>query len=94
MNKIKKIPKFKNEDEERDFWAKNESSNYMDWSKAQKNPALPNLKPSTRAISLRLPLTMLDQLKSLSNKKDVPYQSYIKIILDERIKKEIERRKR
>ena len=94
MNKIKKIPKFKNEDEERDFWAKNESSNYMDWSKAQKNPALPNLKPSTRAISLRLPLTMLDQLKSLSNKKDVPYQSYIKIILDEKIKKEIGRRKR
>jgi len=94
MNKIKKIPKFKNEDEERDFWAKNESSNYMDWSKAQKNPALPNLKPSTRAISLRLPLTMLDQLKSLSNKKDVPYQSYIKVILDEKIKKEIGRRKR
>jgi predicted DNA binding CopG/RHH family protein len=90
MNKIKKIPKFKNEDEERSFWAKNDSSNYMDWSKAQKNPALPNLKPSTKAISLRLPLTMLDQLKSLSNKKDVPYQSYIKIILDEKIREETE----
>jgi len=90
MNKIKKIPKFKNEDEERSFWAKNDSSNYMDWSKVQKNPALPNLKPSTKAISLRLPLTMLDQLKSLSNKKDVPYQSYIKIILDEKIREETE----
>jgi predicted DNA binding CopG/RHH family protein len=88
MNKIKKIPKFKNEDEERDFWAKNDSSAYMDWSKAQKNPVFPNLKPSTRTISLRLPLTMLDQLKSLSNKKDVPYQSYIKVILDEKIKEE------
>ncbi len=89
MNKIKKIPKFKNEDEERDFWAKNDSSAYIDWSKAQKNPSFPNLKPSTKTISLRLPLTMLDQLKSLSNKKDVPYQSYIKIILDAKIREEI-----
>lgn len=89
MNKIKKIPKFKNEDEERDFWAKNDSSAYIDWSKAQKNPGFPNLKPSTKTISLRLPLTMLDQLKSLSNKKDVPYQSYIKIILDAKIREEI-----
>lgn len=88
MNKIKKIPKFKNEDEERVFWAKNDSSAYIDWSKAQKNPVFPKLKPSTRTISLRLPLTMLDQLKSLSNKKDVPYQSYIKVILDEKIKEE------
>lgn len=88
MNKIKKIPKFKNEDEERDFWAKNDSSAYLDWSKAQKNPVFPNLKPSTKTISLRLPLTMLDQLKSLSHKKDVPYQSYIKVILDEKIKEE------
>ena len=88
MNKIKKIPKFKNEDEERTFWDKNDSNNYIDWSKAQKNPAMPKLKPSTKTISLRLPLTMLDQLKSLSNKKDVPYQSYIKVILDEKIREE------
>lgn len=94
MNKIKKIPKFKNEDQERDFWAKNDSSDYMDWSKAHKNPTLPNLKPSTKTISLRLPLTMLDQLKILSNKKDIPYQSYIKVILDEKIKEETSLRKR
>lgn len=94
MDKIKKIPKFKNEDEERDFWAKNDSSTYLDWSKAQKNPVFPNLKPSTKTISLRLPLTMLDQLKSLSNKKDVPYQSYIKVILDEKIKEETSLKKK
>ncbi len=94
MNKVKKIPKFKNEDEERDFWAKNDSTDYIDWDKAQNNPAMPNLKPSTKTISLRLPLTMLDQLKSISNKKDVPYQSYIKVILDEKIKEESIQRKK
>jgi predicted DNA binding CopG/RHH family protein len=94
MNKIKKIPKFKSEDEERNFWANNDSSNYMDWSKAKKNPSLPNLRPSTKTISLRLPLIMLDHLKSLSNKKDVPYQSYIKVILDEKIREEISQKKK
>ncbi len=94
MSKIKKIPKFKSEDEERNFWANNDSSNYIDWSKAKKNPSLPNLKPSTKTISLRLPLIMLDHLKSLSNKKDVPYQSYIKVILDEKIKEEISQKKK
>jgi predicted DNA binding CopG/RHH family protein len=94
MNKIKKIPKFKSEDEERNFWANNDSSNYMDWSKAKKNPSLPNLRPSTKTISLRLPLIMLDHLKSLSNEKDVPYQSYIKVILDEKIREEISRKRK
>jgi len=94
MNKIKKIPKFKNEDEERDFWAKNDSNNYIDWSQAQKNPSLSNLKPSTKTISLRLPLSMLDQLKSLANKKDVPYQSYIKVMLDEKIREEIDKKRK
>ena len=94
MKNNKKIPKFKNEDEERDYWAKNDSTDYIDWGKAQKNPAMPNLKPSTKTISLRLPLTMLDQLKTISNKKDVPYQSYIKVILDEKIKKESFQRKK
>lgn len=88
MNKNKKIPKFKNEDEERNFWARSDSSNYLDWSKAQKNPNLPNLKPSTKTISLRLPLIMLDQIKNIANKKDVPYQSYIKIVLADIIKEE------
>jgi predicted DNA binding CopG/RHH family protein len=94
MSKIKKIPKFKSEDEERNFWANNDSSNYMDWSKAKKNPSLPNLRPSTKTISLRLPLIMLDHLKSLSNEKDVPYQSYIKVILDEKIREEISRKRK
>lgn len=94
MSKIKKIPKFKSDDEERNFWANNDSSNYIDWSKAKKNPSLPNLKPSTKTISLRLPLIMLDHLKSLSNKKDVPYQSYIKVILDEKIREEISRKRK
>jgi predicted DNA binding CopG/RHH family protein len=86
--KYKKIPKFKNEDEERAFWVKEDSTDYVDWNKAIKNPAMPNLKPSTRAISLRLSLSMLDQLKTLSNKKDIPYQSYIKAILAEKIREE------
>ena len=85
---LKKIPKFKNEDEEREFWSENNSVNYIDWAKAKKNPTMPNLKPSTKTISLRLPLSMLDQLKTLSNKKDIPYQSYIKVILDEKIRNE------
>jgi predicted DNA binding CopG/RHH family protein len=88
IKQLNKTPKFKNEDEERDFWTKNDSTDYVDWDKAQKNPAMPNLKPSTKTISLRLPLTMLDQLKTMSNKKDIPYQSYIKVILDEKIKEE------
>jgi predicted DNA binding CopG/RHH family protein len=94
MSKIKKIPKFKSEDEERNFWANNDSSNYLDWSKAKKNLSLPNLRPSTKTISLRLPLIMLDHLKSLSNEKDVPYQSYIKVILDEKIREEISRKRK
>lgn len=86
--KIKKIPRFKNEDEERDFWATHDSTEYFDWSKAIKGVKFPNLKPSTKTISLRLPLSMLDDIKMMANQKDVPYQSYIKIILDEKIKKE------
>lgn len=85
---LKKIPKFKNEDEEREFWASHDSTEFFDWSKAIKNPGFPNLKPSTKTISLRLPQSMLDNLKILANKRDVPYQSFIKIILDERIRRE------
>ncbi len=86
--KIKKIPRFKNEDEERDFWATHDSTEYFDWSKAITGVKFPNLKPSTKTISLRLPLSMLDDIKIMANQKDVPYQSYIKIILDEKIRKE------
>lgn len=88
MKKLKNIPKFKSESEERDFWLNNESSEFINWQKA-KPVTFPNLKPSTKTISLRLPESMLDDLKSLANKRDVPYQSFIKIILKERIDREI-----
>jgi len=81
---MKPIPDFENEDEERAFWAQHDSSEYMDWSQAQR-AVFPNLKPSTRAISLRLPESMLDELRQLANQRDVPYQSLIKVFLRERI---------
>lgn len=84
----KKIPKFNSEDEERDFWATHDSTEYVDWKKA-KRIKFPNLKPSTRTISIRLPESMLDDLKILANKKDVPYQSLLKIYLAERIRREL-----
>ena len=85
---MKKIPKFKNEDQERDFWNKADSSEYIDWKKAKKI-VLPNLKPSVKTISLRLPESMLEEIKLLANKRDVPYQSLMKIFLSERIEKEL-----
>src|SRR5690242_15647699 len=81
---MKPIPEFENEDEERAFWAQHDSSEYVDWSRAQR-AVFPNLKPSTRAISLRLPESMLDELRQLANQRDVPYQSLIKVFLRERI---------
>ena len=84
----KKIPSFRNEDEEREFWAKHDSTEYVDWSKAQK-VVFPNLKPSVKSISLRLTESMLDELQVLANKRDVPYQSLMKIFLAERIDKEL-----
>ncbi|MBF0104519.1 MAG: BrnA antitoxin family protein [Deltaproteobacteria bacterium] len=86
-DKKKKIPNFKNDDEERKFWAKHDSTEYIDWSGAART-IFPNLKPSTQTISLRLPKTMLEQLKLLANKKDVPYQSLLKIFLAEKIEEE------
>ncbi len=86
--KFKKLPRFKSEDEERKFWAVNDSTEYVDWSKAIKNPLFPNLKLSTETISLRLTESMLNELKMLANSKDIPYQSYIKMLLAEKIKEE------
>ncbi len=86
--KIKKIPKFKNEDEERAFWAAHDSTEYINWKKAKK-VMLSNLKPSVKSISLRLPESMIEELKLLANKKDVPYQSLLKIFLAERIGEEL-----
>ena len=85
---MKKIPRFKTENEEREFWAKADSADYIDWSKARR-VVFSNLKPSLKTISLRLPESMLDELKLLANKHDVPYQSLIKMFLAERIDKEL-----
>jgi predicted DNA binding CopG/RHH family protein len=82
--KIKPVPKFRTEAEERIFWETHDSTEYVDWSKA-KRAHLPNLKPSTTAISLRLPVSLLDQIKIAANKRDVPYQSLIKVWLAEKI---------
>ena len=88
---VKRIPDFSNEDEERIFWATHDSADYLDWSRA-KPAVLPRLKPSTKTISLRLPESMLNELRLLSSKRDVPYQSLIKIILQERIDQELHQR--
>lgn len=85
MNKpLKQIPKFTNEAEERAFWEKHDSADYVDWTKA-KRTALPNLKPATKTISLRLPQHMLDSIKAAANARDVPYQSLIKVWLKEKL---------
>ncbi|MBU1342853.1 MAG: BrnA antitoxin family protein [Proteobacteria bacterium] len=84
----KKIPKFDNEDAEREFWETHDSTEFINWSQAKK-VTLSNLKPSVRKISLRLPESMLQELKLLANKRDVPYQSLLKIFLAERIEKEL-----
>ncbi|HRE40926.1 MAG TPA: BrnA antitoxin family protein [Ignavibacteria bacterium] len=83
-NRLNKIPKFKNEDEERDFWTNADSSDYFNFNNPIK-AYFPNLKHSTETISLRLPKPLLDKIKILANQKDVPYQSLIKIILDKGI---------
>lgn len=88
MSKSRNIPRFKNEDEERDFWAKEDSTEYIEWEKAQ-HASFAKLKPSTKTISLRLPESMLNDIKIIANKRDVPYQSLIKIILKERIDREL-----
>ncbi|MFA7301746.1 MAG: BrnA antitoxin family protein [Candidatus Shapirobacteria bacterium] len=87
MKKYKMIPRFKNEDEERDFWSTHDSTDYIDWSKAEK-VVFPNLKPTTVSISLRLPISLLARIKQFANKKDVPYQSLMKIYLSDRVKTE------
>lgn len=85
--KIKSIPHFKNEDEEDQFWSTHDLIEYFDMSKAI-HMEFPNLKPTTKTISLRLPAMLLNNLKKIANKKDVPYQSLIKVFLDEKVKDE------
>ncbi len=85
------LPEFKNEDEEREFWTSHDSTDYLDWDQAQRL-ILPKLKPSTKTISLRMSESMLDQIRVLANKRDIPYQSLIKVFLQERIDDELARR--
>lgn len=84
----KDIPNFTTEEEERAFWATHDSTEFMDWDDAEAI-VLPALKPSTKSISLRLPESMLHQLRMIANKRDVPYQSLIKLFLKERIDQEL-----
>lgn len=87
MKNLKKIPKFKSLEDEAEFWNTHDSTNYVDWSQAQKT-VFPNLKPSTESISLRLPSPLLARIKGLANEKDVPYQSLMKVFLSERVDQE------
>ena len=89
----KAIPRFANEDKERKFWASHDTVDYFDWSKAVR-ATFPELKPSTTTISLRVPASMLEELKTLANEKDVPYQSLMKVFLAERIARERGSRRR
>lgn len=83
----KKIPQFKNEKKEREFWQTHDSTSHLDWSKARRT-RFPNLRPSTKVISLRLPEDLLNDIKKLALEKDVPYQSLTKILLHERVQEE------
>jgi predicted DNA binding CopG/RHH family protein len=85
MNKRhKSVPRFSSEDAERTFWEKNDSTEFLDWTSAQR-VVFPNLKPSTKTISLRLPQHLLDAIKTAANSRDVPYQSLIKVWLQEKL---------
>jgi predicted DNA binding CopG/RHH family protein len=78
MNKLKDIPKFKNEDEEFEFWQKADSTEYFDYSKAKRGILFPNLKLTTKLVTMRLPIGLIERLKVKANKMDVPYQALIK----------------
>ena len=88
MNRLKKIPKFKSEAAETEFWATHDSTEYIDYS-AAKRVVFPNLKPSTKTISIRLPESLIAHLKLLANKRDVPYQSLLKMFLSEKVEEEL-----
>ncbi|MCH5434436.1 BrnA antitoxin family protein [Leptospira interrogans serovar Canicola] len=90
MKTHKKIPHLKSESSEIDSWTKNDSVDYIDYSKAKK-VSFPNLKPTTKMISLRLPEALIDRLKVMANKKDIPYQSLIKLLLSDKVEDELKR---
>ena len=85
--KQKAVPEFSSEDEERKFWAEHDSTEFVDWASGTRRK-LPNLKPTLRTISLRLPVSMIEDLKVLANRRDVPYQSLLKVFLAERLEQE------
>jgi len=86
--KRKQLPKFESEEEERKFWAEHDSTDFVDWAVARRR-AFPNLRPTLRTISLRLPESMIGHLKTLANKRDIPYQSLLKQFLAERLQREL-----
>ena len=88
MRKLKKRPMFKSDKREAAFWASHDSIEYVDYSKSRRM-VFPRLKPSTETISLRLPKSLLDQLKTLANKRDVPYQTLLKLFVLERVQAEL-----
>jgi predicted DNA binding CopG/RHH family protein len=88
VTKLKKRPTFKSEKQEAEFWASHDSTEYVDYSKSRRM-VFPRLKPSTETISLRLPKSLLDQLKTITNKRDVPYQTLLKLFVLERVQAEL-----
>lgn len=88
MSKLKPKPTFKSDAQEAAFWASHDSTEYIDYSKSRRM-VFPKLKPSTETISLRLPKSLLDQLKTLANKRDVPYQTLLKLFVLERVQAEL-----
>ena len=87
ITKSKSVPEFRSEDEERQFWGNHDSTQFIDWRTAERRK-FPKLKPTLRTISLRLPVSMIEDLKILANKRDVPYQSLLKVFLAERLREE------
>ena len=92
MRNMKKIPKFKNEKEENKFWKENDSTEYIDWGKAER-VVFSNLKPSLKTISIRMPESVIEELKVLGNKRDIPYQSLLKMFVIEKINENMGRHK-
>jgi predicted DNA binding CopG/RHH family protein len=86
--RMRNVPKFQSEDQERDFWASRDSTDFVDWRRAER-VKLPNLRPTTRTISIRLPESMIERLKVLANKRDIPYQSLLKMFVADRIEEEL-----
>ena len=84
--KLKPVPRFRDETEERRYWESEDSTPHVDWDKAER-ARFPNLKPTTQSISLRLPVGLLERIKLAANKRDVPYQSLIKTWLSEKVEK-------